>query len=67
MFDLESEWTVGVGENIHSRPSVKCSCSPQPSAAVKIKDGGHNFRLENTKHSLAKITPALQVSWAKLT
>ena len=51
----------------HSRPSVKCSCSPQPSAAVKIKDGGHNFRLENTKHSLAKITPALQVSWAKLT
>ena len=28
--------------------------------AIKIKDGGHNFRYENTEHSLAKITPALQ-------
>ena len=28
----------------------------------KIKDGGHNFCKENTKHSPAKITPALQAS-----
>ena len=34
--------------------------SPQPSAAIKIKDGGHNIRYEITEHSLAKITPALQ-------
>ena len=34
--------------------------SPQPSAAIKIKDGGHNIRYEITYHSLAKITPALQ-------
>ena len=26
----------------------------------KIKDGGHNFCKENTKHSPAKITPTLQ-------
>ena len=32
----------------------------QPSAAIKIKDGGHNFRSQNTEHSLAKITPTLQ-------
>ena len=27
--------------------------SPQPSAAIKIKDGGHNIRYEITKHLLA--------------
>ena len=32
------------------------SFSPQPSAAIKIKDGGHNFCQQNTEHSLAKIT-----------
>ena len=32
----------------------------QPSVAIKIKDGSHNFRQENTEHSLAKIMPALQ-------
>ena len=41
--------------------------SPQPSAAIKIKDGGHNIRYEITSHSLAKITPALQAMWNKLT
>ena len=28
----------------------------------KIKDGGHNFRFENTEHSLAKITAAMQAT-----
>ena len=28
----------------------------------KIKGGGHNFRLENTEHSLAKITPGIQAT-----
>lgn len=37
--------------------------SPQPSAAIKTKDGGNNFRQENTDQSLTKITPAL---WAKI-
>ena len=41
---------------------VQISFSPQPSAAVKIKDGGHSFREENTEHSLAKNTPALQTT-----
>ena len=35
--------------------------SPQISAVIKINGGGgHNFRYENTKYSLSKITPALQ-------
>ena len=38
----------------------KIDFSLQPSAVIKIKDGGHNFRYEITEHSLAKITPALQ-------
>ena len=29
-----------------------------PSAAIKIKEGGYNFRQENTEHSPAKITPS---------
>ena len=28
----------------------------------KIKGGGHNFRLGNTEHSLAKITPGIQAT-----
>ena len=39
---------------------VQISFSPQPSAVIKIKDGDHNFHEENPKHSLAKITPAMQ-------
>ena len=38
------------------------NCSPQPSAAVKIKDGSYSLHKENTWHSLAKIMPALQDS-----
>ena len=36
-----------------------------PSSAfrsIKIKDGGYNFREENTEHTLAKITPTQQAS-----
>ena len=62
----------GEGKNFHSpilplslfltvdRPLDPNYFSPQPSAAIKIKDGGHDFRQENTEHSLVKITPALQ-------
>ena len=41
MFDLELESTVAhlLGTNYFS---------PQPFAAIKFKDGGHNFRQENT-------------------
>ena len=35
---------------------------PQSSAAIQIKDGGHNISQENTKHSPAKIMPALQAT-----
>ena len=42
-------------------PLVQIYFSPQPSAAIKFKDGGHNFRKEITEHPFAKITPAL---WA---
>ena len=45
-------------------PLVQISFSRQPSAAIKIKDGGHDFREENTELSLAKITPTLQASTA---
>ena len=41
-------------------PLVQIYFSPQPSAAIKIKNGGHNIRYEITEHSLAKITSALQ-------
>ena len=51
----------------HLSPStallVQIFFSPQPSAAIKTKDGGNNFRQENTDQSLTKITPAL---WAKI-
>ena len=40
---------------------VQISFSPQSSAAIKLKDGGHNAEL-----SLAKITPALQDSSEKV-
>lgn len=33
-------------------------------ASLKIKDGSHKFHQDNTKHSPAKITPALQVNGA---
>ena len=42
-------------------PLVQIFLSPQPSAAVKIKNGGYNFLQEGTEHSLAKTTLAL---WA---
>ena len=42
------------------RPLVQICFSPQPSAAIKIKDGGHNVRYEISEHSLAKITPAFR-------
>ena len=35
--------------------SVQISFSPQPSAAIKIKAGGHNFLWKNTEHPLTKI------------
>ena len=38
------------------------NCSPQPSAAVKIKDSIFSFHKENTGHSLAKIMLSLQAS-----
>ena len=57
IFDLELEWTVRVGGEergpypnpspyfwLSTAPLVQISFSPQPSAAIKIKDGGHNFR-----------------------
>ena len=40
---------------------VQIFLSPQPSAAVKIKNGGYNFLQEGIEHSLAKTTLAL---WA---
>ena len=43
-------------------PLIQISFSPQPSATIKIKVGGHNFFSENTDHSLAKIMPALQAT-----
>ena len=44
-------------------PLVQISFSPQPSAAIKIKDEGYNFRYGNTEHLLAKITLALQAKF----
>ena len=41
---------------------VQIDFSPQLSAAIIIKDGGHNFRYETTEHSLVKITPAPQAT-----
>ena len=43
-------------------PLVQISFSPQPSAAVKIKDGSYNFYQDSVKHSPAEITLALQAS-----
>ena len=63
------------GENLHfptptpllifdRRPPFryKFPSLPQSSAAIQIKDGGHNISQENTKHSPAKIAPALQAT-----
>ena len=77
-FILELWWTVGGGGgerpviSITSPSSLSFllivvhpfvhNCSPQPSAAVKIKDGSYSLHKENTWHSLAKIMPALQDS-----
>ena len=73
MFDLQLEWTAGEGLKsslpyphpapyfwLSAAPLVQIYFPPQPFAAIKIKDGGHNFRHEITGHSLTKITPALQ-------
>ena len=65
MFDLESEWTLphpcpSPYFLLPTSPLVKISFFPQPSAAIKIKAGGHNFYEEKTEHSLAKIMPTLQ-------
>ena len=39
---------------------VQISFSPQPSAAVKIKDGSYNFHLKKkSEHLLTKTMPAL--------
>lgn len=43
-----------------ARPLGKIYLSPQPSAAVKIRDSGHHFHKENSDQSFAKITPAQQ-------
>ena len=68
IFDLQLEWTVGVGGGggekrrviftplppplslflTVDRPLGINFSSPQPSAAIKIKDGGHNIRYEIT-------------------
>ena len=73
-FVLESTVAEGGGKDLYfptftpsylllsPTPLVKISFSLQPSASTAIKDGGHNFRQENTEHSLAKVTPALQVT-----
>ena len=42
------------------------NCSPQPSAAVKIKDSSFSFHKENTGHSLAKIMLFLPASGRSL-
>ena len=49
-----------VKDNLLDRPLVQIYFSPQPSAAIKIKDDGHNFHYEITEHSVAEITLALQ-------
>ena len=57
MFDLQLEWTVGVGGGggekrnryLHSpSPTPLLYSFPQPSAAIKIKDGGLNICYEIT-------------------
>ena len=69
VFYLQEEWTVGVGGGegrkvifTHPLPPLTLFIFERrpPPCCIKIKDGGHNFRYENTEHSLAKITPALQ-------
>ena len=76
MFDLQLEWTVGVGGGGKgfphpyrplyfwpwTAPLVQIYFSPQPFAVIRTKDGGYNFRYEITEHSLAKSTPALQAT-----
>ena len=72
---LEEQWEWGTGRGEKTHPHALLSLfllptftplgtnflSPQPSAAVKIKNGGYNFLQEGTEHSLAKTTLAL---WA---
>ena len=65
MFDLELEWTVGGRAGYPHFPTPTSSVIfdrrltpwyklfPQPFAAMKIEDGGHNYCYENTEHSLA--------------
>ena len=43
-------------------PLIQISLSPQPSASVKLKNGRYYFHQENSEHSLATITPALQAT-----
>ena len=43
-----------LGTNFFLSPAFRC---------YKFKDGGHNFWKENTEHSIAKITPALQARY----
>ena len=44
MFNLEIEAALREKGGEISLHLVQISFSPQPSAAIKIKDGGHNFR-----------------------
>ena len=44
MFDLEMEAVVREGGGERSVILVQNSFSPQPSAAITVKDGDHNFR-----------------------
>ena len=70
MFDLELKWMVGEKGKEEPQPStsfwltvtpyLKFLSSPQPSSALKIKDGSNNFHQENIEHCLTEITPVLQ-------
>ena len=78
MFDLELESAVGGGCGERQKKTLNIhSPSPTPLLIFYFRSPpfgtnfflspafrrcGHSFRLENTKHSLAKITPALQAS-----
>ena len=43
-------------------PRYKFLSLPSLPPAIRLKDGGHNLRKENTEHALANITPAMQAS-----
>ena len=55
MFNLEIEAALTEKGGEISLHLVQISFSPQPSAAIKIKDGGHNFRYGNIEHSLTNL------------